>query len=69
MRTADNSGRAGTLTPRTGTGVLGRPEDTAGGAVVPTATCRDLLKWGFFRLAACDAWWRCSCVPGVLLPE
>ena len=35
-----------TLTPRTGTEMRGRPEDTAGGIVAPKATRRDLMKWG-----------------------
>jgi cytochrome b6-f complex iron-sulfur subunit len=45
------AGRGGseTLTPRTGVESPTRPEDTAGGVVVPrTNTRRDVLKWGLF---------------------
>ena len=47
MQVAGKSGE--TLTPRTGIEVPNRPEDTAGGIVVPKrATRRDVMKWGLF---------------------
>ena len=48
MRVADTRGSSETLTPRTGVEGPRRPEDTAGGVVVPRATRRDLMKWGLF---------------------
>src|SRR4051812_19635891 len=48
MRVADKGGRSETLTPRTGAEGGSRPEDTAGGAVGPGTTRRDVLKWGLF---------------------
>jgi cytochrome b6-f complex iron-sulfur subunit len=48
MRVAGTKGSPETLTPRTGIEGGSRPEDTAGGAVAPGATRRDVLKWGLF---------------------
>jgi cytochrome b6-f complex iron-sulfur subunit len=48
MRVADTGGSSETLTPRTGVEGPRRPEDTAGGRVAPSATRRDLMKWGLF---------------------
>jgi cytochrome b6-f complex iron-sulfur subunit len=48
MRVADPRGSSETLTPRTGVEGPRRPEDTAGGMVVPRTTRRDLMKWGLF---------------------
>ena len=48
MQTPDQKGTTETLTPRTGIQAPRRPEDTAGGTVVPRATRRDLMKWGLF---------------------
>jgi cytochrome b6-f complex iron-sulfur subunit len=47
MQTAGR-GTSETLTPRTGIEARNRPEDTAGGRVVPQTTRRDVLKWGLF---------------------
>jgi cytochrome b6-f complex iron-sulfur subunit len=48
MRVADTRGSSETLTPRTGVEGPRRPEDTAGGVVMPRTTRRDLMKWGLF---------------------
>jgi cytochrome b6-f complex iron-sulfur subunit len=48
MQVAHGKGSAETLTPRTGSEIPSRLEDTSGGAVVPRGTRRDVLKWGLF---------------------
>ncbi len=48
MAMIDRARSGETLTPRTGAEAPGRPEDTAGGRVVPVTKRRDFLKWGFF---------------------
>lgn len=46
MQLADR--RRETLTPRTGSEMPSRPEDTAGGQTAPKPSRRDFLKWGLF---------------------